>query len=216
MSPPTLPYPEQTMAEWTLNLMNSLGYLGVVLLMILENLFPPLPSELILPAAGFAAARGELNLIGVVLAGALGSVLGTLPLYFIGRAVGEERLVKWADRYGRWLTLSGRDIRKADDWFDRHGPKAVLFGRMVPGIRSLLSLPAGMSEMPLPKFLVYSAIGSGLWAALLATAGYLLGDNYEQVEGYVGPIGTALLVLLVGFAVVWVWRRRQAGKAQPE
>jgi membrane protein DedA with SNARE-associated domain len=204
------------MAEWTLNLMNSLGYLGIVLLMILENLFPPLPSELILPAAGFAAARGELNLIGVVLAGALGSVLGTLPLYFIGRAVGEERLVKWADRYGRWLTLRGKDIRQADDWFDRHGPKAVLFGRMVPGIRSLLSLPAGMSEMPLPTFLVYSAIGSALWATLLATAGYLLGDNYERVESYVGPVGTALLALLALYAVVWILRRRQAGKAQAE
>ena len=150
------------MAEWILGFMNSLGYPGIVLLMIAENLFPPLPSELILPAAGFAAAQGKLNLMGVVLAGALGSVLGTLPLYYLGRIVNEERLVVWADRYGRWLTLRGKDIRKADDWFDRHGPKAVLFGRMIPGIRSLLSLPAGMSEMPLPSFLIYSAIGSGL------------------------------------------------------
>ena len=198
------------MAEWTLDLMNTLGYLGIVLLMVLENLFPPLPSELILPAAGFAAARGKLNLLGVVLAGTLGSVLGTLPLYYLGRAVGEERLVKWADKYGKWLTLSGKDLRKADAWFDRHGPKAVLFGRMVPGIRSLLSLPAGMSEMALPKFLLYSAIGSGLWAALLAGAGYLLGDNYEQVGRYVGPVGTVLLALLVAYAVVWVLRRRRA------
>ncbi|MGY2895233.1 DedA family protein [Deinococcus sp. UYEF24] len=199
------------MAEWTLDLMNTLGYLGIVLLMVLENLFPPLPSELILPAAGFAAARGDLNLVGVILAGALGSVLGTLPLYYIGRAVGEERLVKWADKYGKWLTLSGKDLRKADDWFDRHGPKAVLFGRMVPGIRSLLSLPAGMSEMALPKFLLYSSVGSGLWAALLAGAGYLLGDNYEQVSQYVGPIGTVLLALLAAYAVFWVVRRRRQG-----
>ncbi|WP_407570006.1 DedA family protein [Deinococcus altitudinis] len=199
------------MAEWTLDLMNNLGYLGIVLLMVLENLFPPLPSELILPAAGFAAARGDLNLPLVVLAGALGSVLGTLPLYYVGRAVGEERLVKWADKYGKWLTLSGKDLRKADDWFDRHGPKAVLFGRMVPGIRSLLSLPAGMSEMALPKFLLYSAVGSGLWAALLAGAGYLLGDNYEQVSQYVGPAGTVLVVLLAAYAVFWVLRRRRQG-----
>ena len=204
------------MAEWTLNLMNSLGYLGIVLLMILENLFPPLPSELILPAAGFAAAQGKLNLIGVVLCGALGSVLGTLPLYFIGRVVNEERLVRWADCYGRWLTVSGDDVHKADDWFDRHGPKAVLFGRMVPGIRSLLSLPAGMSEMSLPRFLIYSAIGSALWATLLCGAGYLLGDHYDAVQNYVGPIGTGLVVLLVVFCVVWVLRRRSAGKAQPE
>lgn len=202
------------MAEWILGFMNSLGYPGIVLLMIAENLFPPLPSELILPAAGFAAAQGKLNLMGVVLAGALGSVVGTLPLYYLGRVVNEERLVVWADRYGRWLTLRGKDIRKADDWFDRHGPKAVLFGRMIPGIRSLLSLPAGMSEMPLPSFLIYSAIGSGLWATLLAGAGYLLGNNYEVVEQYVGPIGTGVVALLVVSSVVWiVWRRRrpQAG-----
>ncbi len=198
------------MAEWILGFMNSLGYPGIVLLMIAENLFPPLPSELILPAAGFAAAQGKLNLMGVVLAGALGSVLGTLPLYYLGRIVNEERLVVWADRYGRWLTLRGKDIRKADDWFDRHGPKAVLFGRMIPGIRSLLSLPAGMSEMPLPSFLIYSAIGSGLWATLLAGAGYMLGNNYEVVEQYVGPIGTGVVALLVVSSVVWiVWRRRQ-------
>jgi len=198
------------MAEWILGFMNSLGYPGIVLLMIAENLFPPLPSELILPAAGFAAAQGKLNLMGVVLAGALGSVLGTLPLYYLGRIVNEERLVVWADRYGRWLTLRGKDIRKADDWFDRHGPKAVLFGRMIPGIRSLLSLPAGMSEMPLPSFFIYSAIGSGLWATLLAGAGYLLGNNYEVVEQYVGPIGTGVVALLVVSSVVWiVWRRRQ-------
>jgi len=196
------------MVQWTLDLMNDLGYLGIVLLMVLENLFPPLPSELILPAAGFAAARGDLNLIGVTLSGALGSVLGTLPLYYIGRAVGEERLIAWADRYGKWLTLRGKEIKQADDWFDRHGPKAVLFGRMIPGIRSLLSLPAGMSEMALPKFLLYSAIGSGLWAALLSGAGYLLGDHYEQVGEYVGPIGTVLLTLLAVYAVVWVLRRR--------
>lgn len=198
------------MAEWILGFMNSLGYPGIVLLMIAENLFPPLPSELILPAAGFAAAQGKLNLMGVVLAGALGSVLGTLPLYYLGRIVNEERLVVWADRYGRWLTLRGKDIRKADDWFDRHGPKAVLFGRMIPGIRSLLSLPAGMSEMPLPSFLIYSAIGSGLWATLLAGAGYMLGNNYEVVEQYVSPIGTGVVALLVVSSVVWiVWRRRQ-------
>ena len=197
------------MVEWTLDLMNRLGYVGIVLLMVLENLFPPLPSELILPAAGFAAARGELHLAGVAASGALGSVIGTLPLYWLGRAVGEERLVRWADRYGRWLTVRGQDVRRADAWFDRYGWSAVLFGRMVPGIRSLLSLPAGMSGMPLPTFVLYSAVGSGLWALLLSGAGYLLGDHYEVVGQYVGPVGTGVLALLVGYAVVWVLRRRR-------
>ncbi|MFC4638715.1 DedA family protein [Deinococcus hohokamensis] len=198
------------MAEWVQNLMDSMGYLGILLLMILENVFPPLPSELIMPSAGFAAARGDMNLPLVILMGTLGSVLGTLPLYYLGRVFGEERLVAWADKYGKWLTLRGQDIRKADDWFDRHGTKAVLFGRMVPGIRSLLSLPAGMSEMPLPKFLIYSAIGSGLWASALAGAGYVLGDNYEQVEQYVGPASKIILGLLLVAAVVWFVRRKRA------
>lgn len=202
------------MVDWIQNLMDSLGYPGIVLLMVLENVFPPIPSELILPSAGFAASRGDLSFVGVVLAGTLGSVLGTLPLYFIGRVFSEERLVAWAERHGKWLALSGDDIRKADDWFDRHGPQAVLFGRMVPGIRSLLSLPAGMSGMALPTFLLYSAIGSALWAGVLTGAGYLLGDHYERVSEYVGPASTVIVVGLIVAAAVWVIRRRrQAGQS---
>lgn len=198
------------MTDTILNIMTTLGYPGIVLLMVLENVFPPLPSELILPAAGFAAAQGELTLWGVYLAAGLGSVIGTLPLYYLGRLVGEERLIAWADRHGRWLALRGQDIRQADAWFDRHGTRAVLFGRMVPGVRSLLSIPAGISGMPLPTFLLYSAIGSTAWAALLATAGYLLGERWEEVGGVVGPAGTALIAaLLVG--VVLVLRRRRQG-----
>ncbi|BDP40254.1 alkaline phosphatase [Deinococcus aetherius] len=202
------------MAEWVQNLMDSMGYLGILLLMILENVFPPIPSELIMPSAGFAASRGDMNIFMVVAMGTLGSVLGTLPLYYVGRAFGEERLVAWADKYGKWLTLSGKDIRKADDWFDRHGAGAVLFGRMVPGIRSLLSLPAGMSEMPLPRFLLYSAIGSGLWASALAGAGYLLGENYDRVEGYIGPASRIILAVVVVAAVVWFLRRKRAQGAK--
>lgn len=198
------------MADWIQNLMDSMGYFGILLLMIIENVFPPIPSELIMPSAGFAAARGDLNLALVVLMGTLGSVLGTLPLYYIGRAFGEKRLMEWADKHGKWLTLSGKDIKKADDWFDRHGTKAVLFGRMVPGIRSLLSLPAGMSEMPMPKFLIYSAIGSALWSTALTSAGYLLGENYDRVEQYVGPASKVILAVVVVAAVVWFVRRRRA------
>lgn len=197
------------MTEWIQNLMDSMGYLGILLLMILENVFPPIPSELIMPSAGFAAARGDMTLGMVILMGTLGSVIGTLPLYYIGRAFGEDKLVAWADKHGKWLTLSGKDIKKADDWFDRHGAGAVLFGRMVPGIRSLLSLPAGMSEMPLPKFLTYSAIGSALWSAALAYAGYALGENYDRVEQYVGPASKIILGLLVVGAVFWFVRRRR-------
>lgn len=197
------------MTDWIQNLMDSMGYLGILLLMVLENVFPPIPSELILPSAGFAAARGDMTLPMVILMGTLGSVIGTLPLYYIGRAFGEDKLVAWADKHGKWLTLSGKDIKKADDWFDRHGTKAVLFGRMVPGIRSLLSLPAGMSEMPLPKFLLYSAIGSGLWSALLSYAGYALGENYDRVEQYVGPASKIILGLVVVGAIFWFVKRKR-------
>ncbi|WP_019009057.1 DedA family protein [Deinococcus aquatilis] len=202
------------MAEWVQNVMDSLGYAGILLLMIVENLFPPIPSEVILPSAGFAASRGSLNVVIVLIVATIGSVLGTLPLYYLGRAFGEEKLVAWADKHGKWLTLRGKDIRQADDWFDKHGTKAVLFGRMVPGIRSLLSLPAGMSEMPLPKFLTYSAIGSGIWAALLIGAGYLLGEHYDRVEQYISPISKVILVLLVVGAGVWFVRRRREQAAE--
>ncbi|MEF2280331.1 DedA family protein [Deinococcus sp. YIM 134068] len=197
------------MAEWVQNLMDSMGYLGILLLMIVENVFPPIPSELIMPSAGFAASRGDMNIFLVILMGVLGSVLGTLPLYYLGRAFGEKRLIEWADKYGKWLTLSGKDIRRADDWFDKHGTKAVLFGRLVPGIRSLLSLPAGMSEMPLPKFLIYSTIGSAMWASLLAGAGYLLGENYDRVEQYVGPTSRIILGLVIVGAIWWFVRRKR-------
>lgn len=199
------------MAEWIQQLMDQLGYLGILLLMVLENLFPPIPSELIMPSAGFAAARGELNLFLVIAAGTVGSVVGTLPLYFVGRVFDEERLVTWADRYGRWLTLKGDDIRRADAWFDRHGRAAVLFGRLVPGIRSLLSLPAGMSDMPLGQFVLYSAIGSGLWASVLTAAGYLLGEHYDRVEAYIAPASKVVLAVLLAAAAVWFLRRREQG-----
>lgn len=191
-----------------------MGHIGVFLLMVLENIFPPIPSELIMPAAGFAASpeQGKLNIMLVVLLGALGSVVGTLPLYYIGKVFGLERSKAWADKYGKWLTVSGEDLQKASDWFEKHGTKAVLFGRMVPGVRSLLSLPAGVSAMSLPQFLLYSFIGSGLWAGLLAGAGYFLGENYDRVEKYVGPASNIILALLaVGF-VWWVLKRKREGK----
>ena len=198
------------MLQWITGVMNSMGYVGIVFLMFLENVFPPIPSELIMPLAGFTTTQGKLSLPGVILAGMIGSVLGALPLYFAGKLAGEERLKAWADRYGKWLTVSGEDIEKAKSWFDRHGGKAVLFGRLVPGVRSLISVPAGLSAMPLPLFLLYSALGTGIWAGILAWAGQLLGKNYRKVDQYLGPATYIVLgLLVVGFAV-WVARRKKA------
>lgn len=199
------------MTGWIEHMMNSMGYFGIALLMFLENVFPPLPSELIMPYAGFAAARGELSLIGVTLAGAVGSLVGQLPLYYLGKIVGKERLKRWADRHGQWLTLSGEDIEKANGWFDRHGGKAVLLGRVVPGVRSLISIPAGFAHMNLPLFLLYSGIGTTIWAGLLAYLGSLLGRNYETVGRYLGPATYVVLGLLVVVAAMQIVRRRKAG-----
>lgn len=196
------------MFEWIENLMNSMGYLGIVFLMFLENVFPPLPSELIMPMAGFTAARGELSFWGVVLAGTAGSVLGALPLYYIGRLVGEKRLTRWADKHGKWLTLSGDDIKKADDWFDEHGKKSVFLMRLVPGIRSLISIPAGISEMPVLMFMLFTAMGTLLWSLALAYLGSLLGENYKAVETYLKPATYVILGLMVVFIIRWVMKRR--------
>ena len=198
---------------WITRLVGAGGYAGVVFLMFLENVFPPIPSELVMPLAGFATARGELNFFGVIAAGTLGSVLGALPLYALGRRANEGRLVRWADAHGKWLGVRGDDIRKADAWFDRHGGWAVLLCRLVPGVRSLISIPAGMAQMPLVPFLLYTALGTAAWTAALAWAGRLLGDHYERVARYIGPASWVVVgALLVGVFGLWVYLcRRTSG-----
>ena len=171
--------------------------------MIVENVCPPIPSEVIMPLAGFMATQGRLAWLGVILAGTLGSVLGAVPLYWLGRRIGDERLKDFADRHGRWLTVSRGDLDKAQQWFDRHGRLAVLFCRLVPGVRSLISIPAGIEGMPLAPFLLYTTIGAGLWTTLLAAAGYGLGANFRQVEAYLDPASYIVLAVIVG---LYVWR----------
>ena len=197
------------MTEWITNTITSLGYLGIGLLMFLENLFPPIPSELIMPLAGFTVAKGRMELAPVILAGVIGTILGALPWYYVGKLVGEDNLKQLADKYGKWISVSSRDIDKADNWFDKHGEKAVLLCRLVPGVRTLISLPAGISGMPLVPFLIYSTIGTALWVSLLTFAGYALGDNYELVDEYLGPVSKIVFVGLVVAFVVWVVNKRK-------
>ncbi|UFP97022.1 DedA family protein [Gloeobacter morelensis MG652769] len=191
------------MLERVVEIVGSLGYLGIAGLMFLETIVPPIPSEAILPLAGFAVARGELHLAGVVAAGAAGALLGALPWYYLGRRVGFGRLGKWADRYGRWSGLSAAVVERANCWFARRGALAVFVCRLVPGIRTWISLPAGAARMPLAKFVLYSGTGTLLWTVLLVWAGYLLGSNYLQVGQYLGPAGNAVLI---GVFAVLVWR----------
>lgn len=201
------------MAEWITNTMNSLGYWGIGLLMFLENLFPPIPSELIMPLAGFTVAQGKMNFALAVLAGVTGTMLGALPWYYAGQVLGEVRLRQLADKYGKWAALSGKDIDKANYWFNKHGGKAVLLCRLVPGVRTVISLPAGISAMPLMPFLVYSTIGSTLWVAFLTALGYFLGDNYDRVDEYLGPVSKVVLVGVIAVFGFWVVRRRRKLKA---
>lgn len=213
-------------AEWIPKLMSSLGYLGIGLLMFLENLFPPIPSELIMPLAGFTVhqcSAGDIpapcmQFIPAVAAGVVGTMLGALPWYYIGKFLGEDRLKSWLNRYGRWLGISGAEIERAQHWFYRHGNKAVFFCRLVPGIRTLISLPAGFSNMRFSQFLIYSTLGTLAWVLLLTFAGYILGDNYELVDQYLGPVSKIVLGLILVAAIVWFvrhWQKKQRDQSRP-
>ncbi len=197
------------MADWIKSTMEEFSYLGIILLMILENVFPPIPSELIMPLAGFISTQGELSLPLVIAAGTAGSVLGAIPLYLLGRWAGEERLRRWIERHGRWIGVSPQDYTKSRDWFERHGRKTIFFCRLVPGIRSLISVPAGVAKMKIGIFLLYTTLGSAIWSGLLAGAGRALGGNYEQVEKVIGPISTGVVVSLV---LVFVYRAVRHGR----
>jgi membrane protein DedA with SNARE-associated domain len=200
------------MLDWLTTVISSLGYLGIVLLMLLENFVPFVPEELIMPLAGFTVQRGDLSFPWVVLAGAIGTVLGALLWYALGRRVGEKRMSHWVDNHGKWLGLTGDDIDKSKRWFDRHGGMVVFFGRLVPGIRTYISIPAGFEEMPLLPFLLFSSVGTLLWVTGLTYAGYVLGQNYQAVETFFGPVST---IALLGSAVavgVWLSRRKQQRK----
>ena len=200
------------MKEWILNIMNSLDYGGIALLMFAENLFPPIPSELIMPLAGFTVAKGEMNFTLAVLAGVIGTMLGAFPWYYAGKILGEERIKHLADKYGKWITVSSQDIDKATRWFSRYGNKAVLVGRLVPGVRTLISLPAGLSDMPLAPFLIYSTLGTTAWVMLLTFLGYMLGNNYELVDEYLGPVSKIVLVFLIAVFIAWVVIKQQKAK----
>lgn len=201
------------MQEWITNTMNSLGYLGIGLLMFLENLFPPIPSELIMPLAGYTATfpNTQILVIPAIAAGVIGTILGAIPWYYAGLILGQQRLQLLAGRYGKWIGISGEDIEKSVNWFQKHGAKAVLFGRLVPGIRTLISIPAGISKMPVVPFFLYSTIGTIGWVTLLTYAGYFLGKNYKLVEDYIDVITKVVvfgvLLAIASFIGYRLWKR---------
>ncbi|REK18186.1 MAG: DedA family protein [Planctomycetota bacterium] len=204
------------MHDWLLKFAESAGYWGVAALMVLENIFPPIPSEVVMPWAGYAAGNGQMQLLGVIAAGSVGSVLGTLPWYYVGKWVGSERLQQWAARHGAWLALSSGEVERALKWFESRGSITVLVCRLVPGVRTLISVPAGVVEMSMPKFLALTVIGTVAWTAALACLGWYLRDQYTLVETYLGPAGMVVVGALIAWWLVRLvrqqgWLRRSSG-----
>ncbi|WP_327092625.1 DedA family protein [Nonomuraea sp. NBC_01738] len=186
------------MTDWLVGLMETLGAPGAGIAIALENLFPPLPSEVILPLSGFTASRGEMDLVDVLIWTTLGSVIGALALYGVGAMLGRERTLAIA---AKLPLIKVSDIEKTEVWFERHGRKTVFFGRMIPIFRSLISVPAGVQRMPLLTFTLLTTAGSAIWNTLFVLAGYYLGENWSLVEAYVG-IGTKVVIALVALVAV--------------
>jgi len=185
------------MTDWIIQTISELGYAGIFLVMLAESIFPPIPSELIIPFAGFAAANGDLNLFGVLAAATIGAVVGMLPWYFAGRLFGLDRVRYLADRFGRVMAFNADEIDMAVGWFKRFGPVIVLFGRLIPLIRTLISIPAGLSRMSLPVFLAASTTGALVWNTFLTMAGYILHEHYEVIEVVLDPLSYIVLGLVV-------------------
>ncbi|MEA2316380.1 MAG: hypothetical protein QOD44_569 [Solirubrobacteraceae bacterium] len=195
-----------SIGDWVRDVVTTSGYPGLGALILIENLFPPIPSELILPLAGFYVGKGDLNFILAVLAATAGAVAGALIIYGVARFGGRPALL----RFGKVLRVQEKDLDRADDWFDRYGVWIVLGGRLIPGARSLVSIPAGLSEMPLGRFIALTTLGSAMWNTALVGAGWALGSNYDKVGNIVGPVSTAVVAVLVLALVagaVWLVRR---------
>jgi membrane protein DedA with SNARE-associated domain len=198
---------EAKVVDWVLAVIAAGGLAGVAALMFAENLFPPIPSEVILPLAGYAAARGDLPLAGVILAATLGAVAGASVWKAAGRRIPEAGLRSWVDRHGRWLALEVRDLDRAKAFFQRWGGLAVFLGRLAPGIRTLISLPAGILRMPWARFLAWTTAGTFLWTLALTLAGVALASRHDQVAAWLDPVTEILLGLLLA-AYLWrVFRR---------
>lgn len=200
------------MTDFIVTLVAKGGYWGIALLMALENVFPPIPSEVIMGLAGIEAGKGNMNLWLVIIAGTIGSVAGNYVWYAIGRAFGLKRLDQFVARWGRWLTLDRRELDRFNRLFHRHGIAIIFFARMVPTIRTLISLPAGIFRMRRMQFLVWTFAGAAVWNVLFAGIGFQLGAKVKEIDQYTGPISTGViaLIVLVYLVRVAIWRPEKA------
>lgn len=192
-----------TVGDWVVRLIEQSGYLGVAFLMFLETIFPPIPSEVIMPVAGVAAAKGQMNLWGVIAAGTTGAMLGNIVWYLAARALGIIRLKPLIDRFGRWITMDWAEVQRAERWFRANGTFFVFLGRMLPTVRSLVSVPAGLLKMRFKTFFIASTIGTAGWTSALAYAGFKLREQFTEVDQWLGPVSNAILATLV---IGYVWR----------
>lgn len=203
------------MTDWILRAIEWGGYPAVFTLMLLETMFPPLPSEVILPLAGYQAARGHLSLGPVVFLATAGSMLGNFFWYQIARSIGPERLRRFIDRHGRWLTMDWEDVENVQRLFDRHGAGIVFTARILPAVRTFISIPAGIARMNLAKYLLWSSAGTALWSWALAAIGFGLGRRFGLTDALIGP-ATAATIALIALYYIWrqfTWDRRQARRA---
>jgi len=187
---------------------SELGVLGVGLLMFAENVFPPLPSEVIMPLAGYLSTRGQMSFWGAVAAGSVGSLAGAAFWYWVGRRLTYGQLRGWIAEHGAWLAMTPQDVDRAVEWFGKHGQRSVLFGRLVPVVRTLISVPAGFSRMPFPEFLLASAAGTAIWTFALTYAGRFLGREFERVEQFIGPVSWVVIAVAVAWYLYRVIRIR--------
>jgi membrane protein DedA with SNARE-associated domain len=200
------------MFEWVVAIVVSGGLIGVAFLMFAENVVPPIPSEVVMPLAGFAAAQGHMSFAGVVIAGTFGAVLGASAWKAVGRAVPRERLRDWIARRGHWLTLEPEDLDKATALFERRGATMVFLGRLIPAVRTFISVPAGVARMPWPAFVFWTTLGTAIWTCALAAAGYLLAARYHLVSAWLDPateIVLAAIVIFYLYRVARLWRARR-------
>lgn len=197
--------------DWIISVMEQLGYLGIALLMFLDNVFPPIPSEIIMPSAGYTASQGQLLLTGVIIAGCIGSLLAAALLYWVGYQFKHEHIYRFVDRYGKYLFIKRPDIEKSLAWFEQHGHKIVFFGRMIPAVRSLISIPAGMSRMPFWKFMFYSGLGTVIWTSFLACVGFYFGENQAMMQQIFSQVGYVIIAIVI-IVLVWILYRRHQRK----
>ncbi len=199
------------MEAWISDWMSQFGYFGVFLLILLENIFPPIPSEVILTLGGFMTTTTTMTKFGVIIASTLGSVIGAAILYGIGTLLDVERLEKIVGKYGKYLRLTIKDIHKADAWFDKYGVWAVFFGRLVPLVRSLISIPAGMSNMKFGLFLLFTTLGTLIWNTVLVSVGAAVGDNWHEIVGYMdiySNVAYAIIAIVGIVFLVWYFKKR--------